>query len=82
MFASCSSLTRLDGLENWNVSLANNMYRMFYSATNLESVNAINDWDITNVTDFSYMFYNVPVHPEFSKVSGSWNSKGTFTPKP
>ena len=39
-----------------------------------------NDWNISKVTNFGGMFENVPTHPDFTKVEGTWDSNGTFTP--
>ena len=39
-----------------------------------------NDWNISKVTNFGGMFKNVPTHPDFTKVEGTWDSNGTFTP--
>lgn len=76
-----STTTSLEGLENWNVKSATNMYSMFANGVSFENVSAINDWDVTGVTNFESMFYNSKngIHPEFSKVTGTWDSNGTFT---
>lgn len=77
MFENCVSLLKLDGLESWNVSQVTNMNYSFDQMLSLTDASAINDWDIRNVLDFTNMFNKTPVHPEFSKVNGSWNN-GTF----
>ncbi|MGN1270092.1 MAG: hypothetical protein ACI4UU_04410 [Clostridia bacterium] len=40
----------------------------------------INNWNIANVTNFESMFHSCPTHPEFTKVTGTWNDEGTFIP--
>ena len=75
-----SSITALDGLENWNVSSAIDMKNMFIDNVSLTDASAINNWDINSNIDFTQMFASTPVHPEFTKVSGTWDSNGTFTP--
>ena len=53
---------------------------MFSGAVNIQDASAINNWDISSVTNFNNMFYRVPIHPEFTNISGTWNNEGTFTP--
>ena len=77
---SASTVTTLAGLENWNVSNATNMDGMFYENVSLADASAINNWNINSDIDFTRMFYYVQVHPTFSKVAGTWDSYGTFTP--
>ena len=81
MFAGCTSITNLSGLENWNVSKAESFINMFINCRSLEDVSFINNWDISKTASFSQMFSDVPTHPEFSKVQGTW-SGGTFIPTP
>ena len=77
---SASTVTTLTGLENWDVSSATNMNSMFFDNVSLTDASAINNWDINSNIDFTIMFGSTPVHPEFTKVSGTWDSGGTFTP--
>ena len=77
---SSTSITTLSGLENWDVSSATNMEGMFWDNVSLTDASAINNWNINANINFTYMFINAPVHPEFTKVSGTWDSEGTFTP--
>ena len=79
IFRNCNKLKNLHGLENWNVSNVTNMNASFANLTSLEDASAINDWNITHDTAYSGIFFNTPVHPEFSKVLGTWNN-GTFIP--
>ena len=43
-------------------------------------VSGINDWDLNENARYTNMFQNAPTHPEFTKVDGTWDSNGTFTP--
>ena len=75
-----SVVTTLEGLESWNVSRATNMGLMFAENASLTDASAINNWDINTNCDFTKMFSLSPVHPEFTKIQGTWNENGTFTP--
>ncbi len=75
-----STTTTLNGLENWDVSSATDMSGMFRDNASLTDASAINNWNINSNINFSSMFYNTPVHPEFTRVAGTWDSNGTFTP--
>ena len=74
-----SSLKKLSGLENWNVSSVTMFSNMFATNRNLTDASAINDWNIQPTANFRDMFNATPTHPEFTKVPGTW-SNGTFTP--
>ena len=78
MFCGCQ-VTSLSALASWNVSNVTKMSQMFYSCP-ITDASGINDWDISKVTDFTYMFLECNTHPEFTKVSGTWDESGTFTP--
>ena len=80
MFTYGNELSTLEGLENWDVSKVNDMTHMFSWNSKLTDVSAINDWNIKSTTNFNYMFNRNPVHPEFTKVPGTWDSFGTFIP--
>ena len=77
---SSSTVTTLEGLENWNVSSATNMNSMFQDNASLTDASAINDWNINPSAKFTKMFANTPVHPEFTKVAGTWDAYGDFVP--
>ena len=79
---STTDLKTLEGLENWDVSSVTNMVFMISDNQNMTDASAINNWNIQPTTNFKNMFCNVPTHPEFSKVPGTWDSNGTFTPDP
>ena len=76
---SNTSITDISSLRNWNTSKVTTLRGMFMYCTKIEDASALNDWDITNVTDFTYMFAGSQIHPEFTKLEGTW-SNGTFTP--
>lgn len=78
MFVSVVSMTDLSAFANWDVSNVTDMTGMFDSCTGLTDASAINDWDITNVLIFTGMFNNLSIHPDFTKVSGVWESDGSF----
>ena len=78
MFYRCP-VTNLSALANWNVSNVTSMNSMFLLCP-ITDASGINDWDISKVIDFTNMFLECNTHPEFTKVSGTWNEFGTFTP--
>ena len=80
MFSSCVSLTSLAEIEKWNVSNVTSFANTFCENYSLEDASAINNWNISPTASFYRMFRNTPSHPEFSKVPGTWDINGTFTP--
>ena len=79
MFQGCDA-SDLSALSNWDVGRVTYMSYMFYHCDKLIDASGINDWNIINVRDFTYMFALSSVHPEFAKVTGTWDDNGTFTP--
>ncbi len=79
-FYANSVITSLEGLQNWDVSNVTDMGYMFGFNNRLNDSSQINNWDITKVSNFDHFFYSTPSKPEFTKVSGTWASNGTFTP--
>ena len=79
MFLGCK-IKNINSLSNWNVSKVTKMDAMFFGCSKLTSASGINNWDITKVESFGGMFGSCPTHPEFTKVTGTWESNGTFTP--
>ena len=77
MFRNCK-IDNLNAISNWNVSNLASVTQMFESNP-ITDASGINNWNITKVTDFVGMFYLCPTHPEFTKVTGTWDD-GTFTP--
>ena len=78
MFCRCK-IQNLNAISNWNVSNLASVTQMFESNP-ITDASGINNWNITKVTDFAGMFYLCPTHPEFTKVTGTWDESGTFTP--
>ena len=78
MFYGCP-VTNLSALANWNVSNVTSMTYMFFNCP-ITDASGINDWNISKATDFTSMFSGCNTHPEFTKVSGTWDEYGTFTP--
>lgn len=74
------NLVDLDALSNWDVGNVTDMSQMFYCCRKLTDTSAIENWNITKVSNFNEMFFDVPVKPNFTKVSGIWNESGTFIP--
>ena len=59
MFARCSSLTRINGLMNWNISKVISMKGMFDHCTSLTTMEDISNWDVSNVTNMYGMFCGI-----------------------
>ena len=74
------NLVDLDALSNWDVGNVTDMSQMFYCCRKLTDTSAIENWNITKVSNFNEMFFDVPVKPNFTKVSGIWDESGTFIP--
>ena len=79
MFGS-SHVENLNGISNWNVNNVDSMNSMFYNCQNLTDASGINDWNIKSDCNFSNMFFNCSTHPNFTKVTGTWDENGTFLP--
>ena len=77
MFLGCK-IQNLNAISNWNVSNLASVSQMF-QGNPITDASGINNWNITKVTNFDSMFYLCPTHPEFTKVTGTWDG-GTFTP--
>lgn len=78
MFLGCK-IQNLNAISNWNVSNLASVSQMF-PGNPITDASGINNWNITKVTNFDRMFYLCPTHPEFTKVTGTWDESGTFTP--
>jgi len=68
MFANCSLLTSVNGIESWDVSSVTNMSGMFANATAFNQ--NISSWDVSSVTDMSGMFANATA---FNQNISSWD---------
>lgn len=78
MFCGCK-IQNLNAISNWNVSNLASVSQMF-QRNPITDASGINNWNITKVTNFDSMFSGCPTHPEFTKVTGTWDESGTFTP--
>ena len=56
MFESCSKLTTIDGIEDWDTSNVTDMSNMFYYC-GIPSLD-LSNWDTSNVTNMERMFFN------------------------
>lgn len=74
------TLKNLDGISNWDVNNVENMSFMFSNCKNLTDASGINDWNIKRDCNFTSMFSNCSTHPNFTKITGTWDENGTFTP--
>lgn len=74
------TLKNLDGISNWDVNNVENMSFMFTNCKNLTDASGINDWNIKSDCNFTNMFSNCSTHPNFTKITGTWDENGTFTP--
>lgn len=74
------TLKNLDGISNWDVNNVENMSFMFSYCKNLTDASGINDWNIKSDCNFTNMFSNCSTHPNFTKITGTWDENGTFTP--
>ena len=75
-----SHVENLNTISNWNVNNVDSMDSMFYNCQNLTDASEINDWNIKSDCNFTKMFFNCSTHPNFTKVTGTWDENGTFLP--
>ena len=57
MFNSCSALTSITGMSQWDMSKGVRFKMMFRGCKSLLSLD-VSDWDTSSCTDMSYMFYD------------------------
>ncbi len=79
MFES-TKISDLTPIANWDVTKVANYKMMFRKCTNIVNASSINNWNINSSATYTNMFQNVTTHPEFTKVIGTWDDQGTFTP--
>ena len=79
MFSETTA-TNLNAISNWDVGNVNNMQNMFSGAKNLTDASGINDWNIKRDCNFTSLFSYCSIHPNFTKITGTWDENGTFTP--
>ena len=75
-----NSFTTLEYIKDWDVSNVQDFSLTFIFCDNLTDVSSINNWNINKDSNFDHMFYKTSLHPEFTKVQGTWDNNGTFTP--
>ena len=79
-FAFDYSVPNCQYLSKWDVTKVNNMSYMFKYCTSLNNASGIDNWNILSSANFTEMFKDSNVHPNFTRVVGTWDSDGTFTP--
>ena len=73
MFAECSNLKTVSGINNWNVGNVTNMSYMFFKNSLFNQ--SVTNWNVSNVTNMEAMFSFAST---FNQPIGSWNvSKAT-----
>ena len=58
MFSTCSNLTNISALANWNTGAVIDMRYMFYN-TKISDVSALANWNVSSVTNMYAMFSSV-----------------------
>jgi len=72
LFSTCSSLTSVNNINNWDVSNVINMDGMFSASLFNQP---LNNWNVSNVTDMYAMFKGTPFNQDIS----SWNVSNVTT---
>lgn len=67
MFSSCSSVSTVPGINNWDVSSVKDMSFLFSAASSFND--PLDNWDVSNVTDMTGMFRS----SAFNQPIGSWD---------
>ena len=76
MFSTCSSLTSVGDISNWDTSKVVSMADMFTGCSSLKTLN-LSNWDISNVSKLGGMFYGCSSLTTVGDIS-NWNtSKAT-----
>ena len=65
MFCGCSSLSNLEGLENWNVSNGINFERMFDGCSSLLNLKELKNWNVSKGEKLKKIFGDM----NFNRVS-------------
>ncbi len=68
MFAECSKLKTVSGINNWNVGNVTNMSYMFFKNSLFNQ--SFSNWNVSNVTNMEAMFSFAST---FNQPIGSWN---------
>jgi surface protein len=58
MFAKCTSLREIKGMETWDTSSIENMTSMFDGCESLENIDGLSSWSVEGVNHMNYMFYH------------------------
>jgi len=69
LFASCTKLNTITGINTWNTSKVTSTTRMFQNCTSLGTIDMSN-LNFTSLTDATYMFYNMSMLTSSINVSG------------
>ena len=56
MFAGCTNIESLDGLQNWTVGNVQDFSSMFYQLGKITSVSKLAGWRPTSATTMTWMF--------------------------
>lgn len=79
MFAHCGNLKTIEGLENFDLSKANEVSAMFSNCFALEGLeDQLEDWNVSNVKRFKYMFFSCNAIEDFSFVK-NWDMSNAKT---
>ena len=57
MFRECTSLTKIEGAEDWDTSNLTSAKAMFYNCSKLDGLD-VSGWDVSNIENGGWMFYN------------------------
>lgn len=75
-FMSCSALTNIDDLSNWNTSRVTNMDHLF-SLSKITNLKALSNWNTSKVTKMSYVFMNCSALTNLDGLS-NWNTSSVI----
>lgn len=78
VFYSCQYLTKICGLENWNVSNITNMSYLFYNCINLTSLD-LSNWDTSKVTTMNDTFSNCNSLKSLSSIKADSLTISSYT---
>ena len=56
MFSTCTNLTDISPLQNWNISNVKHIWGMFKHCEKLTDISPLYNWDTSQVKDMSLMF--------------------------
>ena len=73
MFKSCTALTDIDALADWDTGNVTDMDYMFDNCESLTDLSPLSNWDTGNVTDMRYMFSDCNTLSDLSPLS-NWST--------